>query len=91
MLADSDTGSTVNAEIGQLLEVTLHTVGPGAYESPSTSTPVLLFLGENNPKQQNPGGPTQVYELRAESGGAVTVTIPHSTRPDPFSVTVVVK
>jgi len=90
-LADSDSGSTVNAEVGQVLEVTLHTIGPGSYEEPSTSAPVLRFLGEADPKEQNPGGPTQLYEFKAESGGVITVTIPHSVRTDVFSITVVVQ
>lgn len=90
-LADGDTGSTVHAELGQAIEVTLHTIGPGSYGSPSSSAPVLSFEGEDDPKAQNPGGPTQLYEFHAENRGTVTVTIAHSVRPDPFSVTVVVQ
>lgn len=88
-LADEDTGSTVEAEIGQRIEVTLHTIGPGSYESPSSSKPVLDFLGEHNPSPQTPAGPTQVYVFLAQAGGTVTVTIPHSVRPEAFSMTVV--
>ena len=91
MLADGDTRSTVNVEVDQMLEVTLHTIGPGNYASPSSAEPVLHFVGEDDPKEQNPGGPTQVYQFRAENAGTVTVTIPHTHRPDPFSMTVVVR
>ena len=91
MLSDGDTGSTVNAEVGQAIQLTLHTIGPGNYDSPSSSEPVLRFVGEDDPKAQNPGGPTQLYEFDAESAGTVTVTIPHTSRPDPFRMTVVVR
>jgi hypothetical protein len=91
MLSDSATGSTVNAEVGQTLKLTLHTIGPGNYDSPSSTEPVLRFVGEDDPKAQNPGGPTQLYEFDAASAGTVTVTIPHTYRPDPFSMTVVVR
>ena len=90
-LADGDAGSTVNAEVGQTLGLTLHTIGPGSYDVPSSSEPVLRFVGEDDPKVQNPGGPTQLYEFRAQTAGTVTVTIPHTYRPDPFSMTVVVR
>lgn len=84
--ADSDT--TVAAAVGQELDVTLQTIGPGEYGPPSLSSRAIRFLDVSYPSQQNPGGPRQLFRFRAASAGTVSVSIAHSDDDPPFSITV---
>lgn len=76
---------------GQRLELTLRSVGPGAYTEPTVSAVALRFVESFLPRQQNPGGPTKVFVFEAVSPGTVQVSIPHSTRPDAFHLTVTIR
>jgi hypothetical protein len=76
---------------GQRLELTLRSVGPGAYTEPTVSAVALRFVESFLPRLQNPGGPTKVFVFEAVSPGTVQVSIPHSTRPDAFNLTVTIR
>jgi hypothetical protein len=89
-LSRSDSGSTLAAAVGQALDVTLQTIGPGEYGAPSLSSPAIRFLDVSYPSQQNPGGPRQLFRFRAVSAGTVDVSIAHTGDNPPFSITVIV-
>jgi len=67
----------VSATVGQPIEITLRTVGPGQYGFPQISSPAVRFESMAFPKGQIPAGPTQVYRFRAASRGEAQVEIPH--------------
>src|SRR6202007_2933027 len=67
----------VNAQVGQTIQITLQTIGPGQYGSPTISSAVIQFEGAAFAKMQNPGGPKQVYRFRARSAGEARIDIPH--------------
>jgi hypothetical protein len=90
-LSRGDSQTTVAAAVGQELDVTLQTVGPGEYGPPSLSSPAIRFLDVSHPSQQNPGGPRQLFRFRAVSAGSVEVSIAHTDDDPPFSITVNVK
>jgi hypothetical protein len=90
-LSQSDTGSSVNASVGQEITVTLQTVGPGQYSTPSVSADSIRFLGVSLPSVQNPGGVTQDFRFNAESVGTAVVTIPHSENGAEFEVSITVQ
>jgi hypothetical protein len=49
--------------------ITLQTIGPGQYETPQISSSSIRFKGSYFPREQNPGGPRQVYRFVAETVG----------------------
>ena len=67
----------VNAQVGQTIQITLQTIGPGQYGSPTISSTVIQFEGAAFAKMQNPGGPKQVYRFRARAQGEARIDIPH--------------
>ena len=80
-------GRTVELTMNQEVELTLGTIGPGQYGNPTISSPAIRFEGMTFPAVQNPGGPTQVFNFRAVAAGTAVVTIPHDTKPAPFTLT----
>jgi hypothetical protein len=73
----TNSGQHVSAPVGQPIEITLRTVGPGQYGFPQISSPAVRFESMAFPKGQIPAGPTQVYRFRAASQGEAQVEIPH--------------
>ena len=90
-------GQSVVASVGEKIEVTLQTVGPGQYGDPILSSGSVKFLEESSAGTPDPGGPRQLYRFEAVSTGQVNITIPHTgDLPDgpaipAFMITVTVK
>lgn len=91
---NADSGQAVTAAVGQEIRVTLGTIGPGNYGDPLITSSSVRFLNMSYPKEQNPGGPTQVYRFEAMSVGRADIRIPHEggfpVPREPFTLTVVV-
>jgi hypothetical protein len=94
-LSNSDIGRNIAAQVGDTIEVTLQTIGPGQYGTPTVTGASLQFLGEFSAGPSNPGGPRQLFRFEASSVGQAYVTVPHvgeepigSTPPFEFAVTV---
>jgi hypothetical protein len=90
-------GRSVIASVGDKIEVTLQTVGPGQYGDPILSSESVKFLAESSAGAPNAGGPRQLYRFETVSSGRVDITIPHTGGlPDgpavpAFMITVTVK
>ena len=81
-LNNADSGGTVVAAVGDKIEVTLQTIGPGQYGIPNSSSVSVMFLGESSPPgQPNPGGVRQLYRFEVVASGRADITIPHSGGP----------
>jgi len=77
---------TLTVAVGQQLDVTLQTVGPGEYATPPTvSSAALSFLGDSLVGPPIPAGPTQLFRFRAEQAGRAVLTFRH-TGNDPTVV-----
>ena len=78
-LSTADSGKTVVATVGDTIEVTLQTIGPGQYGTPTLSSASVTFVGEwpSPPSEQGPGGVRQLYRFEAVSSGRADVVIPH--------------
>jgi hypothetical protein len=94
-LGNSDSGRIIAAQVGATIEVTLQTIGPGQYGTPTVTGASIQFLGEFSAGPSNPGGPRQLFRFEAASVGQAYVTVPHvgespigSTPPFEFTVTV---
>ena len=96
-VSNGDAGQSVDASVGETIEVTLQTVRPGQYGDPILSSGSVKFLEESSAGAPNPGGPRQLYRFEAVSSGRVNITIPHTgDLPDgpaipAFTITVTVK
>jgi len=76
-LNNANNGQEVAATVGQFIEITLGTVGPGQYDSPQISSRAVRFETVTFPKDQIPAGPTQVYRFRTASKGIALIKVPH--------------
>ena len=80
-LGNADAGRTVAVAVGDQVDVTLQTTGPGQYGDPSLSSRAAVFLGESPAGSPNPGGPTQLFRFEAIAPGRADITIPHTGDP----------
>ena len=89
-----DSGRAVPAAVGQQIQVTLQTIGPGNYGDPQISASTVRFLDMTYSKQPNPGGPIQFYRFEATRVGRADISIPHEggfpVPREPFMLTVAV-
>lgn len=69
---------TLVLDVGQELQVTLGTVGPGEYSSPAISTSVLRFLDVSFVSPYIPAGPRQRFRFQAEAPGQVVLLFEHT-------------
>ena len=95
-LGIADAGRTVVVAVGDKIEVTLQTIGPGQYGNPIVSSASVVFLGESSAGAPNPAGPTQLYRFEAVAAGRADITIPRTGGPPGpaipvFAVTLVVR
>lgn len=90
-LSSTDSGRRVTAVAGQLIEVTLATVGPGTYGAARMSSPAVEFENNALGVPPNPGGPTQIYIFRTVSQGEARIEISGSDLDRNFSVIVQVE
>ncbi len=83
-------GQHVAATVGEPIEITMQTIGGGQYDTPQISSPAVRFESSafKPPKEQNPGGPTQVYRFTAAGEGEAQVRIPHTAENATFVVTI---
>ena len=83
----SSNGTTISVAPGDKIDITLQTIGPGQYETPTVSSGSIRFLGEFSPADPpNPGGPRQLFRFEAVTVGRAEITIPH-TVADPLPLT----
>jgi hypothetical protein len=85
-LDDSSNGHAISVTPGDRIDVTLQTIGPGRYETPTVSGSIR-FLGESDAGLQNPGGPRQLFRFEAVTVGRGEITIPHTILEPPFPQT----
>jgi len=85
-------GRTLSVAVGQHLDVTLQTLGPGEYAAPPTiSSAAVSFLGDTLVGPPVPAGPTQVFRFRADLAGQAVVTFRHTGNSPTVVDTVVVR
>ena len=89
-------GGSVVASVGDTIEITLYTVGPGKYGDTIVSSGSVEFLEMSFVTPYNPGGPVQCYRFKAITSGQVDIRIPFTNGwPDAvfpvFTITVIVQ
>ena len=92
LAVQSREGQTLRLRVGQELDLTVGTVGPGAYQAPpSISSPVLRFLDERVVAPHLPSGPTQLFRFQAKARGTALVVITHSGTNPTIQDTVIIQ
>jgi hypothetical protein len=76
----SNDGQRVSVKVGQPIVITLQTIGGGNYGAPHVSSRAVRFESVDYPpaREQNPGGPKQVYRFTAVAVGETQIRIPHT-------------
>jgi hypothetical protein len=87
-----DNGRLLSVGLGDEIDVTLQTIGPGQYdERPSVSFPGVVFLKVSLLSPPNPGGPRQLFQFTAVAAGQAVISIPHTVQNSRFEITVDVR
>lgn len=82
---------TLVVDVGQELQVTLQTIGPGEYSTPVSSMSVLRFLDVSQVSPPVPAGPTQRFRFQAEAPGQVVLLFEHTGNNPAVRDTVIVR
>ena len=70
---------TLEATVGQAVNIRLQTIGPGEYRTPpAVSAPAVQFLGVELVAPAVPAGVTQLFRFQAVSPGRAVVTFQHT-------------
>ena len=84
-LTNADSGRTVTLGVGDRIDITLGTVGPGEYGTPEVSSPSIRFVSVEGVGPPTPAGPRQLFHLEAAARGQATIVIPHAGDYSPAS------
>ena len=91
-LDTTDTGRLLSVGVGDEIDVTLQTIGPGQYdEHPGISSPAVMFVKVSMPFPPNPGGPRQLFQFTAAAAGQAAISIVHTVQDRRFEITVDVR
>ncbi|MCA9769431.1 MAG: hypothetical protein KC485_11495 [Gemmatimonadetes bacterium] len=84
--------SAITATVGRELDITLGTVGPGAYDSiPAISFPALRFLDAAIVPPYVPAGPRQRFRFMPVTRGTAVLTFTHSGSTPTVTISVTVE
>ena len=88
----TDDGSqTISLKVGQELDLTLGTVGPGVYQTPTISSEAVTVLGDSLVGPNSPAGPRQLFRFQGVSAGSAIIVLTHSGGQPTITDTVVVQ
>ena len=86
-----DNGRLLSVGVGDEVDVTLQTIGPGRYdERPSVSSLSVVF-SQVSMGPPNPGGPRQLFQFAAVAAGQAAISIAHTVQNSRFEITVDVR
>ena len=91
-LNSGDNGRLLSVRVGDEIDVTLQTIGPGQYdERPSVSSPGVMLSKVSLLSPPNPGGPRQLFQFTAVAAGHTVISISHTVQDLRFAITVDVR
>jgi len=72
---------TIDLVVGQELDITVGTVGPGSYDAPTISSSAVIRVPDYTVDTiVTPGGPTQHFRFMAHATGQAVITLGQSGR-----------
>ncbi len=87
----NDSSRTISLDVGQELDLTLGTVGPGVYQTPTISSDAVAFLGDSLVGPNSPAGPRQLFRFQGVAAGSAIIVLTHSGAQPTITDTVVVR
>lgn len=87
----NDSSQTISLDVGQELDLTLGTLGPGVYQTPSISSGAVAFLGDSLISPNSPAGPRQLFRFQGVAAGSAIIVLTHSGNQPTVTDTVVVQ
>jgi hypothetical protein len=96
-ISGADNGSELTAVVGQEIDITLQSIGPGSYGTAAISSSSVEFIDMSYPSAQTPAGPKQLFRFRAVASGEAVITMEHTETLDglasnsPFTVRITVE
>jgi hypothetical protein len=91
-LSNADNGRVVSVKIGDEIDVTLQTIGPGEYDQhPDISSRSINLLSVSYVSPPNPAGPRQLFQFKAVAPGQAAMTIFNTGQNLVFRITVDVR
>lgn len=91
-LSASERNRRISALVGDRIQITLQTVGPGEYASPpALSSPAIVFLDSTECGEPVPAGATQCFHFRAAHPGEAVISFTHTGNNLPVQDTVDVR
>ena len=87
----NDSSQMITLKVGQELDLTLGTVGPGAYQTPTLSSGAVAFLGDSLIGPNKPAGPRQLFRFQGVAAGSAIIVLTHSGDQPTITDTVVVQ
>lgn len=85
-----DSSQSISLTVGQELDLTLGTVGPGTYQSPTISSDAVEFLGDSLVGPNSPAGARQLFRFQGVATGSAIIVLTHSGDQPTITDTVVV-
>jgi hypothetical protein len=77
--ANGHPNEVLSITVGQELDLTLQTIGPGEYASPpAVSTGAIQFLGVSLVSPAVPAGPTQQFRFTGVRRGTAVIVVHHT-------------
>ena len=86
-LTVAENGKTIQVPVGDEVDITLQTIGPGQYANPTVSSPAVRFLGVSLVGPAIPAGPTQLFRFQAAAAGQAIIAIQGAPHNPAFAVT----
>lgn len=90
-LRNTDNGRRISAKVGQAIDISLGTVGPGHYGEPQISSRAVRFDNMIYPPIQVPAGPTQIFHFHATAPGEAEIKFVHTWTKATFTITIQVR
>jgi hypothetical protein len=92
LAVQSTESQTLVLRVGQELDLTVGTVGPGEYQAPpSISPPILRFVDASIVPPYVPAGPRQRFRFQAKAPGTALLVITHSGNNPTIRDTVIIR
>ena len=91
LAVSGDSSQTVALRVGQQLNLTVGTVGPGLYQTPAIAGRSVTFLGDSVIGPITPAGPRQLFRFMGVAAGASVIVLTHSGNEPTITDTIMVR
>ena len=91
LAVSGDSSQTLALGVGRQLDLTVGTVGPGSYQTPTIAGRSVTFLGDSIVGPPTPAGPRQLFRFKGVAAGTSIIVLTHSGNEPTIIDTVVVR